>query len=102
MPLGQVANAYARVKEMGFDGPGNAAFVEKTGPSFEEFMKAGVTEAMETVAKGETVSAAAMRGKASVQEVVQSVMAADMTVQSVVAVRDRLVSAYQEILRMPV
>ncbi|GER08594.1 hypothetical protein GCM10007972_23660 [Iodidimonas muriae] len=99
-PVGQAAGAYRIGQDMGLDGPGSIERVKEG--DFEAFMKAGVADAVATVRESEAVTSAAMRGKASVREVVQSVMAADLTVQSVVAVRDRLVSAYQEILRMPI
>ncbi|VAW11354.1 hypothetical protein MNBD_ALPHA09-686 [hydrothermal vent metagenome] len=41
-------------------------------------------------------------GQANVIDVVTSVAEAELTVQTIVAVRDRVLSAYQEILRMPI
>jgi flagellar hook-basal body complex protein FliE len=45
---------------------------------------------------------AAVSGHTSLQEVVEAVNAAELTLQTVVAVRDRMIAAYQEILRMPI
>jgi flagellar hook-basal body complex protein FliE len=39
---------------------------------------------------------------ADLQQVVNAVTAAELTVQTVTAVRDRVISAYQEVLRMPI
>lgn len=52
--------------------------------------------------KGEAVSAKAAVGKADLTEVVTAVTNAEVTLQTVTAVRDRVVNAYQEILRMPI
>ena len=41
-------------------------------------------------------------GKADVVDVVTAVAEAELTVQTIVSVRDRMISAYQEILRMPI
>jgi len=41
-------------------------------------------------------------GRADLTEVVTAVSAAEVTMQAVVAVRDRVVQAYQEILRRPI
>lgn len=41
-------------------------------------------------------------GQGNVVDVVTSVAEAELTVQTIVAVRDRVLSAYQEILRMPI
>jgi flagellar hook-basal body complex protein FliE len=43
-----------------------------------------------------------MKGQASLQQVVQAVMMAEQTLQTVVAVRDKVVGAYQEISRMQI
>ena len=41
-------------------------------------------------------------GKAGVQQVVEALTAAELSLQRVTAVRDRVISAYQEIIRMPI
>jgi flagellar hook-basal body complex protein FliE len=41
-------------------------------------------------------------GKASVREVVESVMTADQTLQTAMAFRDKVVSAYLEVIKMPI
>ena len=48
------------------------------------------------------MSAQAAIGKADLTDVVTAVTNAEMTLQTVTAVRDKVVSAYQEILRMPI
>jgi flagellar hook-basal body complex protein FliE len=45
---------------------------------------------------------AGLTGKASVQQVVEAVSTAELSLQKVTAVRDRVIAAYQEIARMPV
>jgi len=51
---------------------------------------------------GETASIAGMEGKMSVQQVVEAVMSAEKSLQTALAVRDKVVSAYQEIGRMAI
>jgi flagellar hook-basal body complex protein FliE len=41
-------------------------------------------------------------GTADPTDVVQAVNSADMTLQTVVAIRDKMIGAYQDILRMPI
>ena len=48
------------------------------------------------------MSRAAAAGKADVNEVITAVSEAELTLQTVVALRDRVIQAYQEILRMPI
>ena len=70
-------------------------------PSFQELVGTAASEAMNTMREGERMSAAAVAGNADLTDVVMAVNNAEITLQSVVAVRDRVISAYQEILRMP-
>jgi len=55
-----------------------------------------------TLKEGETVSAAAIAGKADIREVVTAVANAQMTLDTVVTVRDKVINAYNEIMRMPI
>ena len=48
------------------------------------------------------MTAKAVVGEADLVEVVTAVNSAEMALQTVVTVRDRVISAYQEILRMPI
>jgi flagellar hook-basal body complex protein FliE len=73
-----------------------------TGPSFGSLVKEAVQQAITTQKQSEQVSEAAVKGKASMTDVVLAVNNAETTLQSVVAVRDKVVSAYQEIMRMPI
>ncbi|MDO5705299.1 MAG: flagellar hook-basal body complex protein FliE [Paracoccus sp. (in: a-proteobacteria)] len=45
---------------------------------------------------------AAMTGKADTHDLVQSIAETQLALETVVAIRDKVVEAYQEILRMPV
>jgi flagellar hook-basal body complex protein FliE len=101
--LGQAARLYAQNKLFGqglTNGPSQSANV--SGPTFGEFMKDVANASIETLRRSEAVSIAGTKGKASAQQVVEAVMAAEVTLQSAIAIRDKMVQAYQEILRMPV
>ena len=56
---------------------------------------------METLRQGEETVKAGLAG-ADPQAVVEALAATELAVQTAVAVRDKVVEAYQEILRMPV
>lgn len=72
----------------------------KTGAvSFGDMMKNAMVSSIDTMKFGETMSARAVAGEASLPEVVQAVNAAELTLQTVTAVRDRLIGAYQELMR---
>jgi len=72
------------------------------GVSFSELLQKTATGAIDTMKAGEEMSAKAVTGEADITDVVGAVTAAEVTLQTVVAVRDRLVSVYQDIMRMPI
>lgn len=75
---------------------------EVPGASFKDFMTGSVQDAAKTLKAGEIASAKAVTGKAELADVVQAVSAAEITLQTIVAIRDRLIGAYQDIMRMPI
>ncbi|MFT6582018.1 MAG: flagellar hook-basal body complex protein FliE [Alphaproteobacteria bacterium] len=73
-----------------------------SGVEFGQLLKDMATQAVETGERGEAMTAKAVQGQADVAEVVTAVANAEITLQTVVAVRDKFIAAYQEILRMPI
>ena len=65
-------------------------------------MKGAAEEALKGGQKAEAMGIAGVAGKADLMDVVQAVGNAELTLQTVVAVRDKMVNAYQELLRMPI
>lgn len=57
---------------------------------------------MTTLQNSETAAVQAMTGKADPHVLVNALAQTELAVQTVVTVRDKVVEAYQEILRMPV
>lgn len=72
------------------------------GPSFGDLVTGAVENAITAQHKSEEVSAAAVLGKADLTDVVQAVTNAELTLNTVIAVRDRVINAYNQIMRMPV
>ncbi len=56
----------------------------------------------DTLRHGEDTAQAAMTGDADPYALVQALAATELAVETAVTVRDKVVEAYQEILRMPV
>ena len=69
--------------------------------SFGNLLEQVLTGALDASRKAETQATRAIAGGADLQQVVEAVNAAELTLQTVVAVRDRIIGAYQEIMRMP-
>jgi flagellar hook-basal body complex protein FliE len=92
------ATAYANAAKTA--GPGMAARDE--GGGFAELLKQAADGAIGSLQQGEAASIKAMNGKADIAEVVTAVTNAEVSLQTVTAVRDRVIQAYQDILRMPI
>jgi flagellar hook-basal body complex protein FliE len=69
---------------------------------FSAMVKNAVGQSVETVRHAEQMSMKAVAGQADLHEVVTAVTAAEVTLETVVAVRDKVISAYNEIMRMPI
>ncbi|WP_224816461.1 flagellar hook-basal body complex protein FliE [Hasllibacter sp. MH4015] len=61
-----------------------------------------VTSFADTVAQGEAQATAAMTTGADPHSLVTALAQTELAVETAVTIRDRVVEAYQEILRMPV
>jgi flagellar hook-basal body complex protein FliE len=88
-------------------GAGLAAPVATTGAvaggkDFLGMVKDAAQEAVKTGQKAEAMSVAGVAGQTDLLDVVRAVGNAELTLQTVVAVRDKMVNAYQELLRMPI
>jgi flagellar hook-basal body complex protein FliE len=79
-----------------------AANAATAGADFSAAMGQAASDAARTLRSAETVSMAGLEGKASVQQVVDGVMSAERTLQTALAVRDKAVSAWQQISQMPI
>ncbi len=89
-------------KSFGSSAAGGAGEAASTGSDFASMLKDGVQSAISAGHKGEEMSKAAIAGKADVREVVAAVNNAELTLQTVVAVRDKVIGAYNDILKMPI
>ncbi len=72
------------------------------GKDFLSLVKDAAQGAIKTGQKAESLGIAGVAGQADLMDVVQAVGNAEMTLQTVVAVRDKMVNAYQELMRMPI
>ncbi|MFM7347442.1 MAG: flagellar hook-basal body complex protein FliE [Tagaea sp.] len=91
------SGAQAIGRSAGLDGRGSGDVA-----SFGDVLADAARSSMGALKAGEQASLRALAGKADVAQVVQAVSAAEVTLQTAVAVRDRVVSAYQEIIRMQI
>lgn len=76
-----------------------AGAVPAGAPSFGDVLKSSLQSAIDSQHASEKTAAASLVGKADMTEVLQAVNNAEVALNTVLAVRDRVVSAYQEIMR---
>jgi flagellar hook-basal body complex protein FliE len=72
------------------------------GEDFGSMLSRMATDTIDTIKNAESVSVAGIKGKASTQQVVESIMAAEQSLQTALAIRDKAVAAYQEVSRMTI
>jgi flagellar hook-basal body complex protein FliE len=93
-------NSAARSFETGT--PKTEPTIGPAGSDFASVLKDGAKAAIDVGKKSEELSKQAIAGKADVRDVVAAVNNAELTLQTVVAVRDKVISAYNDILKMPI
>ncbi|WP_320143810.1 flagellar hook-basal body complex protein FliE [uncultured Cohaesibacter sp.] len=76
--------------------------VDEAGNTFADYFSGVTTDAINTVKMGEAAAIEGIEGKESVQNVVDAVMNAELALQSAIAIRDKVVAAYQEVSRMTI
>ena len=91
-------SALNRLKEA----PSNSGSGQVNANDFTQMVKNFAESAVEVGKRSEVQSAAAAAGKADLNSVVVAVTEAELTLHTVVAVRDKVLEAYREILRMPI
>jgi flagellar hook-basal body complex protein FliE len=87
----QISSAYAT------PAPRQAASTD-----FGSMVSEAAKSAIDTVRSSEQVATAGVSGTADVQQVVQALSDAELTMQSVVAVRDKVLGAYNDIMKMTI
>ncbi|HEX2760638.1 MAG TPA: flagellar hook-basal body complex protein FliE [Rhizomicrobium sp.] len=95
--------AAASITAPSVGGASSIAPANVSGPgSFSDFLSGAVKDSIQTIANGEQAAQAQVAGKSNIVDVVNAVNSAELTLNTVVAVRDKVVQAYQSILNMPI
>jgi flagellar hook-basal body complex protein FliE len=98
------AGAYAAIQ--GLSAPGQAkkpaAPAGAVGGEFGSLLQGAVDAFAQSGKKAEAQALAVATGKADVVDVVTAVAESEAALETLVAVRDRVIAAYEEIMRMPI
>jgi len=82
--------------------PATIAGTDPGGATFADFINSVGTNFSQSIKGAEQTSMDGILGKASTRDVVEAVMSADQTLQTAMAFRDKIVSAYLEVVKMPI
>jgi flagellar hook-basal body complex protein FliE len=101
------ANAYAALARMGEQtaslGRGAAgAAAPESAPSFSGVLKDVINAVSGIAQKSDAQAQAVATGKSNLVDVVTAVAETETAVQTLVSVRDKVISAYEDILKMPI
>jgi flagellar hook-basal body complex protein FliE len=83
-------------------GAAGAASTSSSAPSFAQTLGQVVNDAIGSMQSGEAAAIQGLQGTMPPFKVVEAIMGAQRTLQSTLAIRDKAVSAYQEISRMAI
>jgi flagellar hook-basal body complex protein FliE len=98
------ANAYSAVSRLRDDTAKIAAGAgtQDAGPSFNAVLKDVIHAVTDAAQKSDAQAQAVASGKANMIDVVTAVAETETTMQTLVSVRDKMISAYEDVLRMPI
>ena len=97
------ANAYASLSRLtDAAGLAKAAGEGSTGPSFGQLVKDAIGSVQQSARASDTQSQAMAAGKANLVDVVTAVSETEVAIDTLVSVRDKVISAYEEIMKMPI
>ena len=104
-PFNAVASAYNNAARLISDK--NTSSLGASGqqgqlPDFGKLVAEGMQGVMDAGKTSDKLSLDLVNGKANVVDVVTAISQTELAMESMVAVRDKVISAYEEIMRMPI
>lgn len=98
----RAAQVYAEIAKIGGDYPRTESARDLVKPDFAGMVQTAISSTQESLKAGEAAAASVAAGEADLVDVVTAVSAAEVSLEAAIAVRNRVIEAYQEILRMPI
>jgi flagellar hook-basal body complex protein FliE len=96
------AGAYAKLARLADPSAALAKGNETGATSFGSMLKDVVGSVVEAGRKSDAQTQAMAAGKSNIVDVVTAVSETEVAVEALVAVRDKVIAAYEEIMRMPI
>lgn len=97
------ASAYANLARI-FDNPGAAGKTGDgaAGPSFSAVLKGALDGVADAGRKSDAQAMSMVSGKSNIIDVVTAVAETEVAVETLVSVRDKVIQAYDDIMKMPI
>ena len=96
------ANAYAKLARILDTGAAGKASAQPAAPSFGDLLKDAIGSVVDGGRKSDAQTVAMASGKANVMDVVTAVAETDVKVSTLVSVRDKVIAAYEDIMKMAI
>jgi len=100
MDIKQAASAYSNIANMGQSMQSSVAQAGGGVESFSDMLSSALDSSVEQGKKAEDLSKLAMMGKGDLTDLATAVSSAEQALDTVVAIRDKVISAYQQIMQM--
>lgn len=103
MDIKSAASAYSAIAGMTQNAPATQpAAASELDASFSDMVASSLDAAAGKGHKAESVSTLALMGKADLTNLATAVNSAELALNTVTAIRDKVISAYQQIAQMPI
>ena len=99
------AKAYAAIQAQASSLTGNLGAPGAAGADghgFADILKTAMSDAVQSSKTAEHMMVANVQGKADLVDVATAISSAQASLQTVMAVRDQVIAAYQQIMAMPI
>ncbi len=96
-----IRGAYSRAQSL-VEAPGEFGMPSSGSQSFADMLGQATRDAINTVHSADATIQQGLQGKVGTQQVVEATLAMESTVKLSVALRDKLVEAYQQIMQMQI
>jgi flagellar hook-basal body complex protein FliE len=97
------AAAYQSIAQIGTTSTAQSAIPTAGAQgNFGDFLSDAIKDSVSTMKTGEQMATKQVAGQANIVDVVNAVNSAEMSLDTVVAVRDKVIQAYQSIMNMPI
>jgi flagellar hook-basal body complex protein FliE len=105
IPAFTAARAYAAVQAQAQSlgqAAGAGAADAAQGPGFGDMLKGVLNDTIASSRQAEQLMTAQVQGKANLVDVVTAISSAETNLQTVMAIRDQVIAAYQQVMQMQI